>query len=164
LHCGASPRAVFLVQAMSSPRIWQSDDLGGVELLRATLTGFEFRPHAHEDFFIALTEDGMVRPAYRGGTHVIGPGDLIVLNPEEPHAGGPREGPWRYRAIYLPAGAFEALVPGLCAGRAGVPRFQPVSVAAAEAGFCDQAHLSRRFRQVVGVTPGEYARASRTQP
>jgi AraC-like DNA-binding protein len=81
--------------------MWWAEDLGGLELLRATISEFAFRPHAHEEFFIALTEEGLVTPRYRGDTHVIGPGDLIVLNPEEAHAGGPPpEGSWTYRALY----------------------------------------------------------------
>lgn len=81
--------------------MWRAEDLGGLELLRATLSEFAFRPHAHEEFFIALSEGGLATPTYRGDTHVIGPGDLIVLNPEEAHAGGPpAEGSWTYRALY----------------------------------------------------------------
>jgi AraC-like DNA-binding protein len=81
--------------------MWRADDLGGLELLRATISEFAFHPHAHEEFFIALTEDGLVTPTYRGTTHVIGPGDVIVLNPEEAHAGGPpAETAWTYRALY----------------------------------------------------------------
>jgi AraC-like DNA-binding protein len=81
--------------------MWCAEDLGGLELLRATLCEFAFRPHAHEEFFIALTEGGLATPTYRGETHLIGPGDLIVLNPEEAHAGGPpAKGSWTYRALY----------------------------------------------------------------
>jgi AraC-like DNA-binding protein len=81
--------------------MWWAADLGGLELLRATLSEFAFRPHAHEEFFIALTEEGLATPTYRGDTHVIGPGDLIALNPEEVHAGGsPAERSWTYRALY----------------------------------------------------------------
>ncbi len=82
-------------------RIWRTEDLGGLELFQATLSEFAFRPHAHEEFFIAVTEAGLATPVYRGDRHVIGPGDLIVLNPEEAHAGGPpAEGSWTYRALY----------------------------------------------------------------
>ncbi|MBF9133615.1 AraC family transcriptional regulator [Plantactinospora sp. S1510] len=82
-------------------RMWWVAELGGLELLRATLSEFAFRPHAHEEFFIALTEEGVATPTYRGDTHVIGPGDLIALNPEEAHAGGsPAERSWTYRALY----------------------------------------------------------------
>lgn len=33
----------------------------------------------------------------------------------------------------------------------------PPSMAAATAGFCDQSHLNRSFKQVLGTTPGRYA-------
>ncbi len=34
--------------------------------------------------------------------------------------------------------------------------------AAAQTGFCDQSHLGRHFRRLVGVTPGAYAHGART--
>ncbi|GAA4630003.1 AraC family transcriptional regulator [Actinoallomurus vinaceus] len=85
----------------SDARMWWAADLGGLELFKATISEFAFRPHAHEEFFIALTEAGVSTPTYRGDRHVITPGDVIVLNPEENHAGGPPdEGSWTYRALY----------------------------------------------------------------
>jgi AraC-like DNA-binding protein len=38
----------------------------------------------------------------------------------------------------------------------------PPAEAAAHTGFCDQSHLGRHFRRLVGVTPGAYARGART--
>ena len=35
----------------------------------------------------------------------------------------------------------------------------PPSLAAAEAGFYDQSHLSRHFKHVLGVGPGRFARS-----
>ena len=35
------------------------------------------------------------------------------------------------------------------------------AVAAAEAGFCDQSHLSRHFKSICGMTPGQYLSACR---
>jgi AraC-like DNA-binding protein len=37
----------------------------------------------------------------------------------------------------------------------------PASLAAAEAGFYDQSHLNRHFIQVLGTSPGKYARSRR---
>lgn len=36
----------------------------------------------------------------------------------------------------------------------------PVAVAALETGFCDQSHLTRCFKRILGVTPGQYVVAS----
>ena len=38
----------------------------------------------------------------------------------------------------------------------------PPSLAAADVGFCDQSHLSRHFKQVLGTSPGRYARSGQT--
>ncbi len=40
----------------------------------------------------------------------------------------------------------------------------PPAAAAAEAGFADQAHLTRHFKRVVGVPPGAYQRARHPGP
>jgi AraC-like DNA-binding protein len=37
----------------------------------------------------------------------------------------------------------------------------PPAVAAATAGFCDQSHLNRSFRRLLGTSPGRYARSGR---
>jgi AraC-like DNA-binding protein len=104
--------------------MWRAEDLGGVELLRATLSEFAFSPHAHEEFFIALTEAGLATPTYRGDRHVIGPGDLIVLNPEEVHAGGPPpELSWTYRALYLRADLMLEIAAEFSADKSTVPTF-----------------------------------------
>jgi AraC-like DNA-binding protein len=33
--------------------------------------------------------------------------------------------------------------------------------AASESGFCDQSHLSRRFKRLCGMTPGQYQSGQR---
>jgi AraC-like DNA-binding protein len=111
-------------KAAEDARMWRTEDLGGLELLRATLSEFAFRPHAHEEFFIALTEEGFATPTYRGDTHVIGPGDLIVLNPEEVHAGGPlAEGSWTYRALYPRPNLMCEIMAEFPGGRPTMPNF-----------------------------------------
>jgi AraC-like DNA-binding protein len=104
--------------------MWRAEDLGGLELFSATLSEFAFRPHAHEEFFIAVTEAGLATPIYRGDRHVIGPGDLIVLNPEEVHAGGPpAEGFWTYRALYPGPGLMREITAEFHGNRPTMPRF-----------------------------------------
>jgi AraC-like DNA-binding protein len=100
------------VRSPAAASAWRCGDLGGLELYRATVSQFAFRAHAHEEFFIAVTEGGLATPVYRGETHVIGPGDVIVLNPEEAHAGGPpRDGSWSYRALYPPPELIRQVTP-----------------------------------------------------
>jgi len=104
--------------------MWRAEDLGGLELFGATLSEFAFRPHAHEEFFIAVTEAGLATPVYRGDRHVIGPGDLIVLNPEEAHAGGPpAEGSWTYRALYPSQDLMGQIAAEFAPGQPAMPRF-----------------------------------------
>jgi AraC-like DNA-binding protein len=109
-------------------RVWRVADLGGIDLLRADVDEFSFHPHAHEEFFVALTEGGQVAARYRGGTHALGTGDMIVLNPEEAHAGGPPPNcAWTYRALYLR----PELLAGIAAdvpGGSATPRFGGVAV------------------------------------
>ena len=50
----------------------------------------------------------------------------------------------------------------LDAARDRILRGQPLADVAAEVGFVDQAHLTRRFRQFLGTTPGQFARPPRT--
>ncbi|NPC57674.1 helix-turn-helix domain-containing protein [Caenimonas soli] len=40
----------------------------------------------------------------------------------------------------------------------------PAATAASEAGFYDQSHLSRHFKSVFGMTPGQYMTTAARQP
>jgi AraC-like DNA-binding protein len=105
-------------------RAWRCADLGGLELFRASVSRFTFRPHAHEEFFIAITERGIVTPVYHRDQHTIGPADMIVLNPEEDHAGGPPSGgSWSYRALYVPVDLMRQVMAEFPPGAPPVPWF-----------------------------------------
>lgn len=48
----------------------------------------------------------------------------------------------------------------LDAARDRILRGQPLAEVAAEVGFVDQAHMTRRFRQFLGTTPGRFGRSA----
>jgi AraC-like DNA-binding protein len=48
----------------------------------------------------------------------------------------------------------------LRAARRLIAQGRPISAAAAQAGFSDQAHLTRWFTRCYGITPGGYQRAT----
>jgi len=133
-------------------RAWRCADLGGVELFRATVSEFAFRPHAHEEFFIALTDAGIASPEYRGDKHVVGPGDLIVMNPEEAHAGGPPAGvSWTYRALYPSQDLMRQIMAEFPTGMPAMPWFA--------ADVVRDPHVATRLRRFheLSESPGSNA-------
>lgn len=105
-------------------RLWQVEAFGGLELLRANSVEFNFSPHAHKEYMIAVTGGGLGLPRYRGGGHRVGPGDLLVLNPGEVHGGGTDgKWSWRYRAFYPPATLMKRIARELTGIDRGFPQF-----------------------------------------
>jgi AraC-like DNA-binding protein len=64
------------------------------------------------------------------------------------------------RAYGCPPRTFQMRL-RLALARELVEAGEPLSSVAYDAGFADQSHLTRRFKQAFGVTPGAYARLSR---
>jgi AraC-like DNA-binding protein len=60
-----------------------------------------FAPHLHEEFAVGACTEGIEVIRYRGALHYSGPGSVVVLQPGEPHTGGPldRSG-FVYRVMY----------------------------------------------------------------
>ncbi len=105
-------------------QLWRTDILGGLELLRARYVELSYSPHTHEEFLIAVTEDGAALPRYRKGAHLHSPGDVLVLNPGEVHGGGPAQGAiWQYRAFYAPAALLQRAARELTGVDRGLPQF-----------------------------------------
>lgn len=60
-----------------------------------------YAPHLHEQFAIGVCTTGAEMIRYRGAVHLAGPGSVVVLDPDEPHDGGPAGPPgFVYRVIY----------------------------------------------------------------
>ena len=93
-------------------------------MLHAFYVTFSFSPHTHDEYMIAVTEDGFALPHFRGGGHLHRSGDILVLNPGEVHGGGPAQGAiWRYRSFYVPAGLMQRAVQELTGFARGLPQF-----------------------------------------
>ena len=125
-----------------------------------------FAPHVHEAFALGACTDGLEVISYRGGLHYAGPGSVVILEPGEPRFPEPvvmdPELAWGLRRVH--AGLSQDPEPLEAESRLSwllgelVRRHaSPAPEVAALAGFADQAHLTRWFRRVVGVTPGAYA-------
>ena len=67
------------------------------------------------------------------------------------------------RVYGLPPLAFQMRL-RLELARALVEAGEPLTSVAYDAGFADQSHLTRRFKQAFGITPGAYARQAKQPP
>lgn len=76
----------------------------GVELYRAHIIRHAFEPHTHDAFGLGAIESGVERFRYRGADHLAPSGSVVLMNPDELHAGrAETEGGWRYRMAYIDA-------------------------------------------------------------
>ncbi|RBA39309.1 MULTISPECIES: AraC family transcriptional regulator [Acinetobacter] len=86
------------------------EELGGLEMLKASYFQQEFSRHVHEGFCIGVIEEGAQRFYRTGGNHVAPQGDIILVNADEVHTGSSAvETGWRYRAIYPTPEIFHEL-------------------------------------------------------
>jgi AraC-like DNA-binding protein len=91
-----------------------------LDLLHARVTD-HFAPHLHDRFALGACTEGTEAIGYRGAVHYSGPGSVVILEPGEPHTGGPvSPAGFVYRVMY-PSGRL------LADGASRPPRFpQPV--------------------------------------
>jgi AraC-like DNA-binding protein len=67
----------------------------------------------------------------------------------------------QFHAVYGTSPYRYSVMRRLDAARVWIRNGQPLADTAAEAGFADQAHLTRTFKAAFGMTPGRYARLCR---
>ncbi|ASU83439.1 AraC family transcriptional regulator [Nocardiopsis gilva YIM 90087] len=155
-------------------RFWRHPGLPGIDLLKAHYVRHSFNRHTHDTYAIGVIEDGIEEFAYRGATHRVGRGDLVVVEPEEVHTGhaGTPEG-WRYRMLYpevdVVAQAARDLgmpdVPGFGASGTGDPAsggLMRTAHRAAEHG--DRLSASTLMRQALHHLLSRHARARPADP
>jgi AraC-like DNA-binding protein len=84
-------------------RFSRPQHLSGLELVATSYGGRAFPRHIHDEYVIGTMTEGAERLSIRGQEHVAAEGDLILIEPGEPHsnqsAGGDRFG---YVVMYVP--------------------------------------------------------------
>ncbi|MFD7921519.1 AraC family transcriptional regulator [Streptomyces sp. NPDC059740] len=111
-------------------RHWRHAALPGVELLRAHYVAHTFPRHSHEGYVIAAVTRGVEEVGLGGGVVRTGAGEVVMINPEEPHsarAGAP-EG-WVYSTLYPSRSLVAGIAAETGAGR-GTPHFTETRVRA----------------------------------
>jgi AraC-like DNA-binding protein len=97
--------------------------LGSFDIMRATYRNHSFPLHAHAEFALGVVESGANRLRYRGASHNVGAGQIVIVHPGEMHTGEAiSEDGWSYRMLYPPPSVVDAAV---AAGADRGPRVTP---------------------------------------
>jgi AraC-like DNA-binding protein len=125
-------------------RYWRDRGLNGLSLLEADFTDYEYRPHIHNEWVIAVTQRGGAKVRAGKTADEAAPRAVLCFNPEEPQsASTARGGGWRYRSFYLDPRAMRQIT-NEC-GLPEAPHFQQLVVSdTAIATSFSQLHLLLR--------------------
>lgn len=75
----------------------------GIEHISASYEHHRFPPHAHQEYLIGLTTEGVEHIVQDGARWESRPGQVRTINPGVVHEGGCAEGErWGYEALYVP--------------------------------------------------------------
>jgi AraC-like DNA-binding protein len=111
------------VRRSAGIRYWRVPDLAEVEVLHADFRERASSRHVHEGYEIAVIERGTMRLRCRGTTHVAGPGDIVIINPDDPHAESNNDADgWTAHSIYPSIQNLTGAAADVLGGR-GLPTF-----------------------------------------
>jgi len=86
-------------------------DRPGVEINEARFARLAFEAHTHQAFGLGIVHEGVERFRYQRADLLAAPGSIILMNPDELHAGrGECPQGWGYRMLYLEPAALEEIV------------------------------------------------------
>ena len=84
-------------------RFFRPERLLGLELVEASYRRRKFPVHSHEEYVVGVVTSGRERLAIRGSHLIARPGDLILVEPNEPHSNEAiDEDGLAYRVFYIP--------------------------------------------------------------
>ncbi|WP_222853798.1 helix-turn-helix transcriptional regulator [Fodinicola acaciae] len=83
-----------------------------LDLFDARFKRGHFTMHSHDEYSIGVCLDGVELIRHRGQLHRLGPGTVVVIEPGEPHTGGPADAAgFAYRVMYPAIGMFANETP-----------------------------------------------------
>ncbi|MBV8550588.1 MAG: AraC family transcriptional regulator [Acidobacteriaceae bacterium] len=100
--------------------IWSHTALQGVDVLLGSYRTYQAARHFHAEPTIGIVAQGAMSFYCRGASHILPPGAVFLLNPEEVHAQGPAipDG-WMLRALHFEDSLFRILSANLAVRRFG---------------------------------------------
>jgi quercetin dioxygenase-like cupin family protein len=92
-------------------KYWLAPEQRSIELVAADYGTQRFSPHWHSGFAVGVVTRNRQRFLADGEDRIVGPGDVILLNPGQLHDGSSLhvEG-WTSRMAYIPESTFAAMV------------------------------------------------------
>ena len=88
--------------ARASSRLWSADDRGEIKLLNGRYVDFQFVPHTHNCYSIAIVTSGVLEFDYRGSVESAVAGMVSIVEPGEVHNGRAGAGDeWTYRNFFV---------------------------------------------------------------
>lgn len=125
--------------------MWQSNEFGHLECLKADYVTHSFARHTHEGFAIGVVERGVEVFNYRGKRNRAGKGEIILINPAEVHDGsGQDKDGWGFRIFYADPKILHRAAMEIAEKRVDLPIFRDPVVK--NKAISDQLlHLHRRL-------------------
>lgn len=84
-------------------------EFGGLDLLHYRYNGAVYSRHVHEGYAIHVIDCGAERFHCLGASHVAGPDDIVLVNPDTVHDGQEADVGCRYRGFYPSPDLMESL-------------------------------------------------------
>ncbi len=111
-------------------KFWRDPALGNLELLHATFVTHNFARHTHDScYVIGVIERGAEEFEYLHARHTASAGQIVFVNPGEPHTGqaATKEG-WTYRTMYPDADLMQQAVSQIVGRERDIPFFREAVV------------------------------------
>lgn len=148
---GTKPLTTMRTQEWSQS--WHNAQLD-LRLLHAFYIHHAYARHTHDYYAICVIEQGYQSFTHQGSKHDTPPGGLILINPDEVHTGEAADGDGFHMRSFLESVRIRH-------AQQLIEQGQALAQVATEVGFSSQSHFTNRFKQFIGVTPGQYAQGCR---